>query len=232
MSVVHIFTDESGTHSTAPYLVIGGIWAYDSDTYASYTAFINDTCNDHGHSHELGWKNIQPRFVDCYKCVIDIFFADNGLAYFSIAIDKSRVDYNRYHGGNADLGFYKFYYQLLVQRVSPEKSHWLRLDRKGGMKKYLQGLQDSCNNRLRRDHPEIRHNPIHTIQQVDSRRNPLIQVADIFTGAISASYAGIASREKAEIAEYIANSAGVAGLNAGTPYAIREKFNNWEMRLK
>ena len=112
------------------------------------------------------------------------------------------MDLQQYHNNDNELAFYKFYYLLLKEKLHSNAKYYIYLDKKpvkeknrvgvltGFLKAYTSSSRTDCN---------IRH-----IQEYSSRENKLIQIADIFTGAVAAKFnQSSTSIPKVKIIDYI-----------------------------
>jgi len=231
MATIHVFADESGTHAAAPFLLIGGLWVPES-VYPVLTAAIVDLCNQHRHEHEVKWEKVAPRFLGCYTALIDLFASMPGVAFNCISIDKGKTDYAKYSQSDPELGFYKFYYQLISHRLEPGNSYYLRLDRRRNMRKFLGTLKDCCNSTFKRQYGLTLDDPVTAIQAVNSERNPVLQLADVLLGAVAASYESVITKpEKLALIQHIQATFHLSRLDQGTPWRLKEKFNVWQFQL-
>ena len=108
----YIFADESNT-GIARYMLIGGIWI-DYPTFLK----VNEECinfkrkNGWADNTKFNWKNLSKKTLPQYYKFIDIFFKYN-LQFNCIVIDRKEVSLKANEFKDPELGFYKFYYQLL-----------------------------------------------------------------------------------------------------------------------
>ena len=66
---------------------------------------------------EIKWSKVSPNRRDFYVELIDLFFAyGDNLRFRCIAVDRTQLNL-ALHDNDGELGFYKFYYQLL--------HHWI-----------------------------------------------------------------------------------------------------------
>ena len=124
-----IFADESNTDK-ARYMLIGGIWV-DEETYKR----VVDECkrfkleNNWSEATKFNWKNLSKKTLPQYCQFIDIFFKYN-LQFNCIIIDRKDVDLKANENKDSELGFYKFYYQLLRQNSQKGTPYYIYLDRR------------------------------------------------------------------------------------------------------
>ena len=108
----YIFADESSTDKIR-FMLIGGIWV-DELTYLQ----VLEECkrfkldNNWEENTKFNWKNVSKKTLPQYCQFIDIFFKYN-LQFNCIIIDRKEIDLKANKNNDAELGFYKFYYQLL-----------------------------------------------------------------------------------------------------------------------
>jgi Protein of unknown function (DUF3800) len=181
-----VYCDESGLEALARkdahrYIVIGGIW-FPSDYRKQFKAefeTIRQRNNVHG---ELKWSKVSPRYEDIYKEVIDYFFRSNDIRFRAIVIESSKVDHVKFNSADAELGFYKFYYQLLHHWIYDFNSYDifvdLKVNRSKGRLKDLERVLERSN--LTSD--------IKQVQGLPSEQSVGIQMADILTGLVSTKF--------------------------------------------
>ena len=161
-------------------MVIGSLWL-PSAHREELKAEIHTLRNRHKIGGEFKWGKLSHSKVDFYLDLLDLFFAQgNELRFRCISVARERVDLFQYHEGDQELGFYKFYYQLL--------HHWI-LD--------LNEYQFFCDFKLNRDRSRLHvlqrcldyanlTSRILDVQAVKSEESVLLQFSDVLTGAASA----------------------------------------------
>ena len=196
-------------------MFIGGIWV-DEQTYSQ----VLEECkrfkreNNWDEQTKFNWKNVSKKTLPQYCKFIDIFFKYN-LQFNCIIIDRKEIDLKANENNDPELGFYKFYYQLLRKNSKPNAPYYIYLDRRTNrepnrlekLKSFLQ--QDT--------HPidfwGIRTTnkglDVKALEFVNSKSYELIQFSDILMGAISYHYnkrhlRPEASPHKSALALYIA----------------------------
>jgi hypothetical protein len=184
-----VYCDESRPEllgSTSPegkFLVIGSLWL-PSASRMRIKAAIHDLRDRHRVGSEAKWQKVSPSRLGFYTELTQLFVAEDDLRFRCIAIDRERVDLLRFHESDPELGFYKFYYQLL--------HHWL-LD----FNEYAIFCDFKVNRRRDRLHDLRRclgysnlSSQITTVQAIRSEESVLIQTADVLTGLAAAKLNG------------------------------------------
>jgi len=160
------------------YMLIGSIWIPKDrrNVLKNKIKKIRERHNVHG---EIKWRSVAPSKLDFYKDILRLFFDEGDTMRFRcIVIDKQQIDLETYHKGDAELGFYKFYYQLL--------HHWIREGNKYSV------FTDTKTTRVRHRLKELyqilnRANlfaDIIAVQAIPSHESALIQIADLLVGAV------------------------------------------------
>jgi hypothetical protein len=137
------------------------------------------------------------------------------------------VKLKQYHQDDAELAFYKFYYEMLEKWLHPNETYLILLDHKSNKG------DGRCVTLWRCLESHFTGNvDIVALTTIDSARTPLAQLCDVFTGCLAAANNGIkAGTAKAELADYIRDKAGLAALSCGTPLNA-EKFNIFKPALR
>ena len=171
----------SSASPPAIYLVIGSLWAHREDRDALKTA-IHALRNKHRVGAEFKWQKVSASRMPFYEELVTLFFsAGDRLHFRCIAVDHTKVDLGKYHKDDQELGFYKFYYQLL--------HHWI-LD----FNEYAIFCDHKQNRDMRRLHALHRclantnlSATIASVQAIPSDESVMVQFADLLTGAAAAS---------------------------------------------
>jgi len=224
-----VYCDESGIEalndSSQPnFFTIGGIWMP-----RPFRPIFKDKINaiklNHGVHGEVKWNKVSPKFLGLYHDLISYFFETPQLRFRVIVVDASLVDANYFHNGDKELGFYKFYYQLLHHWIYDFNDYYIFLDQKvnrdKGRLKELQRVLDLSN--LLSGIPQV--------QALPSDQSLGIQLADLFTGLVHSKFnKSLSSKSKLELISTIENK--FLG-NTILPTSKREeKFNVFKINLE
>lgn len=181
-----IYCDESGLEALSnkqahDYTGIGGIWI-PADQRAALKEGIGAIKAKYNIRGELKWQKVSPSYIDLYKEIVDFFFNAGYIRFRVIEIEAEKVDHIRFNSADAELGFYKFYYQLLQHWIFDFNEYVvfadLKQDRNKGRLKELEKVLDNAN--LTSD--------IKQVQGLPSHESLGIQLADILTGMVTAKF--------------------------------------------
>ena len=223
-----VYCDESrpesiySEHREHKFMVIGGIWIDQQDrkqvkNKLDYLKKIHEV-----HS-EFKWSSVSPSKQDFYVDVIDYFFSNPKIRFRCIVVDSYKIDMGRFHDSDSELGFYKFYYQLIVKWIDGNISYRIYLDDK----------KNKQNTRL----PELKSflnrasfGYVDNVLAINSKESVFVQLADLLTGAVGAAYNKSTHSEAknkviSRIEEYISS-------NIQATYANEKKFNVFEIELR
>jgi len=169
---------------------------------------------------EMGWSKVSPNKLDFYIAVQQLFLSRDDLSFRCILVDRHALDHHKYNNGDAELGFYKLYYQLLVHWLNPNEAYYL----------YLDGQQNCDKERfatlrtvlVRKLQGRAR---IDCLEPVESHIQPLTQLADLLIGAVGYQWNDRnTSQAKLEFCRTLANGLGEENLKISTGPA-EPKFN-------
>jgi hypothetical protein len=219
-----VYCDEShpdafSTQAAGPHhLVIGSLWLPTADRTRRKTELhaIKKAGLIGG---ELKWRGVSRSRMSAYQEVLRWFWeAGDSLRFRAIVVDRRKLDLARFHENDAELGFYKFYYQLLQQWLLDYNTYAIFCDHKP--------------NRMADRLPVLKRclgasnisSEVVNLQAVHSKESVLIQVVDLFTGAVAARYNGTLRKDsvKAELVQAIEAKLGRS--ISHTPKA-EQKFN-------
>lgn len=226
---IQIYCDESGLEALAnkrthSFVAIGGIWM-PSEFREEFKLYIIELKKEFGIKGEFKWQKVSFSHIDFYKKVVDYFFKSNFLRFRVILIEASRVNNDVYNGKDKELGFYKFYYQLLHHWILSYNSYEIFADLKVNRNK----------GRLKKLHEILSYtnltSEILRVQGLPSNESIGIQLADVLTGIVNTKYnkqnTGTA---KNEIISYIEETHLKNGISA--TQKLEEKFNIFQITLK
>lgn len=219
-----LFYNRNVISDTNKYIFIGGVMINREDRIEIKNK-INELKQKYGLNikTELKWNRVTKRYLSLYKEMIDIY-VNYDINFRTICIDSNKIDL-KYHNDNAELGFYKFYYQLLNNWISKSLKYTIYTD----IKTYsdpnvLNDLKRCLNNK---NHP----NSIEKIYAIESHESVFLQLEDILMGATSYKMnfgKDGNSSIKLELIDYIETKLGheLAPTNKSAT-----KFNLFEIRL-
>lgn len=186
---VDIYCDESrpdllssNNRGSNKYILIGGLKLRrdDRDDLKEKIRTLKDKYAVYG---ELKWTKVSFSKLNFYKELIDLFFSyGNDLRFRCIVIDSSVINLELYHDDDAELGFYKFYYQLLNHWLLEGNCYQIFTDNKTNRKKNRLGTLKSTliiSNIFSK---------IYDIQAIPSKESVIMQLTDILLGAASAKF--------------------------------------------
>lgn len=180
---VEVYCDESRqdllsskSKGTYIYTLIGGIWI-PAEFRNALKERIIALKREFGFKREIKWKHVAPSTLSFFQKLIDIFFSDERLLFRCIVVDSTQFDLQRFHEGDAELGFYKLYYELLEKRFEPGFSYRVFLDYKiNRLPSRVKTLQKCLENK----YPNLK--PI-VFQALPSTEVLIIQLVDVLLGA-------------------------------------------------
>ncbi|MCH8539363.1 MAG: DUF3800 domain-containing protein [Opitutales bacterium] len=225
-----VYCDESRPdviHSKSPngsYLVIGSLWL--PTTKREHLKLAIHALRDaHKIGGEFKWGKVSPSKEAFYNALIELFFSyGDNLRFRCIAVQREQVDFINYHQGDHELGFYKFYYQLL--------HHWI-LD--------FNEYRVICDHKLNRDRSRLQvlcnclsnanlSSEILGVQAIRSEESILLQFADVLTSATAARLNGSISGRtaKSRIVDLLENK---IKRRLGPTSKSEQKFNVFKIQL-
>ena len=217
-----LFYNKKIISDTNKYIFIGGIMV-DTNEREDIKKKINELKKKYNVKSELKWNSVTMKYLNLYKEMIDVYIQCN-IGFRAICIDSSKINL-KYHNDNAELGFYKFYYQLLNNWISINFKYRIYTDIKTySNPNVLKDLRRCLNNR---NHP----NSVEKIYAIESKESVFLQLEDILMGAtaykINFRESG-KSEAKKELIKYIEDMLGHE-LQPTNKKAL--KFNLFEIRI-
>lgn len=228
MSEFVIYCDES-RHDGAScnkYMAIGGLWL-PRNRKEEFTKQLRSICKASGLNAELKWSKVSRLHFEGYKRVIDYFFNNVELNFRVIVIDQRKLDNKKFHGGDRELGFYKFYYEMIEKWIDTGNRYLILLDYKQN-----KGADRYKILKLYLERKFIGKAWFTDLTVIDSHQTPLAQLTDLLTGAVSSvwSEAITPGGAKEELAAYISTRRRTSLKQPTTSPAVT-KFNIFEIAL-
>ncbi len=162
------------------YLVIGSLWL-NKDNREKYKSEIHNLRNKFKIGGEFKWTKISNSRLNFYKELLTWFYAQGeNLRFRCIAIDYNQVDLIHFHQSDQELGFYKFYYQMLHHWIHPFNNYNVFCDyKRNRIQDRLHTLKACLSNANLTAFVE-------KVQAVRSKESVLIQLTDFLVGMASA----------------------------------------------
>jgi hypothetical protein len=180
--IFDVYCDESrpdllsSNNPKAKYMLIGSLWL-PRDKRDKFKKDIHDLRNKHKIGGEFKWQKVSPSRINFYKELIGWFNAmGENLRYRCIVVEHKQVNLPLYHNNDQELGFYKFYYQLLHHWIFDWNEYVFFIDCKA--------------NRNRNSVKDLKRclslanfsSVIKQTQAIHSKESVLLQLADVLTG--------------------------------------------------
>lgn len=224
-----IYCDESGIEALTRkdahlYSAIGGIWM-PADFRNIFKEQMNAIKARHAIYGELKWNKLSPKFYKVYEDIVDYFFKTPQLRFRVILIEAKNVDNYTFNNKDVELGFYKFYYQLLHHWIFDYNDYNIFLDLKVNRDKTrLKTLKQSL------DSSNLTSG-ISQVQGLPSEQSLGIQLADILTGLTNAKFnKEVTSEAKLNLIAHIENT--YLGNTISPTSKWEEKFNVFKINLQ
>lgn len=223
-----VYCDESRHDGSAQnrFMSIGGLWLPRSRK-KELTEQFQLLRKDNDLRGEIKWSKVSSQKLDIYKKIVDFFFAQEDLHFRVILVDQTKVNLAKFHGNDRELGFYKFYFEMLEKWLLPGHRYLILLDykRNKGADRYTtlrRVLENATKGKAWIDDLTV----------IDSHQSPLAQICDLLTGATAASWCELKpDGPKFELARYIGIKRGAA-LKTVTGGPGMTKFNIFSIHLE
>jgi hypothetical protein len=225
-----VYCDESrpdllaSKRSRYQFMVIGSLWL-PAARRTAFKADLHRLRDRYLVGGEFKWNKVTPSRSDFYRELIGWFF-DQGddLRFRCIGVDRSQLDIQHYHDGDQELGFYKFYYQLLHHWILDFNEYRIFVDFKSNRRsdrlKVLRGSLDDAN----------LSSKVVSVQALRSEESVLIQLVDVLTGAAARRFNGPRESGSAKT-EVLARVEEALGREIGATDRAEKKFNVFAIDL-
>lgn len=162
------------------YAAIGGVWI-PAEARTEVKSKLNEIKRKYGYLGELKWNKVTPKTYDMYKEIIEFFFGSYKIKFRAIVIESKDIDNEHFNNSSGEIGFYKFYYQLIHKWLYDDNEYYCFLDHKiNGNRRRLKEFHKILN--------YTTNAKVNNVQAVHSHESVIIQMADVLTGLVSAKY--------------------------------------------
>lgn len=214
----------SSSRPQAQYMLIGSLWL-PTECRGPFKQAIHALRNKHKIGGEFKWQKVSPSRVDFYKELVGWFCAMNQqLRYRCIVVEHRHVNLKLYHNNDQELGFYKFYYQLLHHWIYDFNEYDIFVDFKA--------------NRNRNALPDLKRcldlsnlsSLVNQVQAICSNESVLIQLVDVLTGMAASRLNGSMRADSAKT-QVLTEFEGLLGHAIRPTHKDEQKFNVFKIDL-
>ena len=219
----NIYCDESChlEHDKQPIMVIGGMWCPKEDV-KKISEQIREIKNRQKARGEIKWVRVSNSRHELFLELVEYFFKTPSLNFRCLMVDeKSKLNHDYFNQGSHDSFYYKMYFYMLRNILKREHHYNIYLDIKDTRSaQKLASLKDIlCNNVY-----DFTQQMIGNTQNIHSHESEILQLADLFIGAISYYNRNLSSNAtKRNVVQSIMNHAGQSLSRTSPPWV--DKFN-------
>jgi len=229
MTEYNVYCDESchlenDGHSS---MVLGAIWCKNSERHTIFQ-HIKEIKAKHKlySSFEIKWNKISPSKLNFYEELVNYFFDHDQLNFRALVIPDKNVLAHEQYGQTHDEFYYKIYFDMLKIIISPRNIYNIFLDIKDtqGYEK-IQKLREVIHN----EKYDFEEKIINKIQEVRSEEVNILQLTDLFIGAMAYYYRQLkGNRAKEELIELIKKRSGYSLNQSTLPTEPKFNFFIWQ----
>ncbi len=180
----NIYCDESChlEHDRQKVMVLGAIWC-PVDASREISSLLRMIKSQHSLSRtfELKWTKVSHSKIDYYLGVIRYFFDETNLHFRCLVVpDKTKLDHSAFNQDH-DTFYYKMYFDLLKTILEPESTYYIYLDIKDTRSVAKVSMLHDVLSSSKYDFDKKN---IKRIQQIRSHESDIMQLTDLFIGAV------------------------------------------------
>lgn len=208
----------------ARYLMIGSLWL-PAELRGEIKGRIAALRERHKAWGEIKWNKVSPKRLNFFVELIDLFisYGDN-LRFRCIAVDRTQLNM-ALHDNDGELGFYKFYYQLLHHWILDFNEYRVFCDVKSHRDPKRLPVLARCLARANLS------SCIESIQSLPSDEVVLIQLCDLLLGAAN-SRINQTLRDGSAKSAVVHRLESALGRKLAPSHKAEEKFNVFQIRLQ
>jgi hypothetical protein len=210
-------------------MVIGAVWCPNNQV-KSISDDIRQIKKDYGLKpyRELKWTKISPHRIDLYLEIIRYFFENPNLRYRGLVIPDKSILNHKYFNQDHDIWYYKMYFTAIKTILDNSNEYEIYLDIKDtNSSERIKGLHNAlCNAQY-----DLDRNIIKRVQTIRSHESQIMQLTDIFNGALSYHNRGLSSSRAKESLINLIKEKTKLSLSKSTLYS-EKKFNIFVIQLQ
>ncbi len=184
----NIYLDESSIDNPRNRFMIIGWLFMKRELRNEIRDKIKEVQKEYNMFSEMKWTSINLKNIDLMKKIIDIFFeyTDSDMWFHCIVVDKTKIDYTKYHDDDKELAFYKFIFHLLKHKFSYYTKYYLFLDfKQTRVNERVKNLQKYLEGHIYMNYKDTK---LQHVQAYDSKENLFLQIADLFIWSVWYNY--------------------------------------------
>ena len=221
-----IFCDESChlENDEQTFMILGGL-IIDDAKYHKILGEIKQIRIRYKMGTEFKWTKISKSRLGFYQALIDLFLQEPSLKFRAVIVNKKVLNHGQFNYGEHDIFYYKMFYYVLDHFINTEDIYKAFFDYKDTKSRLrLNKLKEVFDNKYRNK------TNIH-LQSIRSHESDLIQLADLFIGAVSYKVRDFkTSMAKLTVADYLEEKT-ERSLTCSTPL-FDKKFNLFFPKLQ
>jgi len=228
---IDVYCDESypdlfsSQNPQADYLLIGSLWLK-SKNRKKFKTKIHHLRDQYNVGGEFKWNKVTPSRKQFYLSLIEWFFNQGDeLRFRCIVVDQKQVNLDYFHDSDQELGFYKFYYQMIHHWIQASNIYHIFCDFKSNRRRNrLHTLQECLNN-------STLSSKIDKVQAIRSEESVLIQLTDVLVGIAAARLNNKLKNNSTKfiVTEHLEN---LLQRNIKPTYKSEKKFNIFKIELE
>lgn len=233
---MYVYCDES-SQTAARYMVLGALFVEEDARTKLEQAFRGIRGTQLANA-TMKWEKVSDKYFSEYEQSA-LLIAKRGrvgmLEYHAMTLDTTKFDHDTYNAGDDELGYYKFFFNLLKWRMIRHKGavFYVTMDRRHNRKAdRLEELKWYLNQHLV---TYWSYEPVKSIVARSCKEVLLLQITDILTGAV-AYHANKrdnkpdARRAKVKLAQALARGFGLPRLDVDM--GSHTFYSVWHFRLE
>lgn len=219
-------------------MILGGIVLLDASRYGSVCQRLMDVRQKHQTFGEVKWQKVSRAKLNFYKEFVDVFYDEalqDGMHFHSLVVDTSTFNHSKWNQGDAQIGFNKLIYQLLLHKFGRKYGDdvlHVYLDQRSA-KESPDAIRPMLNGALAKSWLNI-NQPFRRIHFRDSHACQVLQLNDLLVGALGFRKNGKqnnpnGAEHRKDFAEYVARKVNNIQTERPTAQAAR-RFTIWQFK--
>ena len=228
MTFYHVYADES-RQDAHRYMLYGLISIPRGQDEEALLADLSAFRREEGLNAEMKWGKVSKGMLHVYKQYVDIFFSHPAAEFKCLVVDTHKIDYRAFHDNDRETAFFNFYFYAISRNLNPAHEHVVYADDRQ-TKQPLRWFELQARINLHWLQKGAAEAVVRNLLPVDSKRHDLLQLADLFVGAIGYDLEEYnTSEHRLDFVRHVAQRVGCDSLR--THWGRGTRFNVWKFRF-
>jgi len=224
----HVYADES-RQDAHRYMLYGMMFIPRGQAETALLAELAEFRQQEKLTAEMKWGKVSKGMLHIYKQYVDIFFHHPAAEFKCLVVDTHKINYQAFHDNDKETAFFNFYFYALSRNLDAAHEYIVYADHRQ-TKQPLRWFELRAQINYHWLKQGANEAVVRNLLPVDSKQHDLLQLADLFIGAIGYDLDEYnTSQHRLDFVRHVAQRVGCDNLR--THWGRRTRFNVWKFQF-